>query len=404
MKTFIILKGIAKTEKIRWVQNEGLNDFFLDINAIRKLYSNPELFYPGKGKLNKSQGDSVYYMFMKILISRLSKGCLVIIDPESESLNPFEKLAEIFGYTVFYVIQDLPQDYLKKPGKYNLSYYPPKRKEAIEKEVSIFLEQSYSDKLKISHFSDIEKYWETKCKRENYFKVSGPVLHISDIHSNYDLYKKLPSWKNYDIQIFHGDYIDGPEEGGSRKMIDEILWTSWKKSRVIWLEGNHELRLRKHLGIIMLSNNKGTEIRDLLRESLQEDYLRSTYKEFSGITPEEAKKYLEKMNSILKIFCILCSSQGKYICTHSGLRFPEQICPKYIGNIIYGGRDMIRYDKDFSNYTNGTSLYSIHAHCKYNPWQVYKFPRVINLDPPSNEKIIFARQYNNKWKICQLEK
>jgi len=122
MKTLIILKGLVKSEKKRWVEREGLSDFFLDIDIIRKLYSNPELITPFKSILTKSFGDTVYSEFMRILIIKLSKGGLVVVDPETESLKTLENLALIFGYTVFYVVLGIPQDYMTKPKLYSLSY------------------------------------------------------------------------------------------------------------------------------------------------------------------------------------------------------------------------------------------------------------------------------------------
>ena len=53
MKSLIILKGVAKTEKLRWVEREGLKNFFLDIDVLKKLYSSPELLVPFKEVLNK---------------------------------------------------------------------------------------------------------------------------------------------------------------------------------------------------------------------------------------------------------------------------------------------------------------------------------------------------------------
>ena len=407
MKSLIILKGIAKTEKRRWVEKEGLQDFFIDIDCLRKLYSSPELITPFKGVLTKSFGDTVLSEFAKVLITRMSKGCLIVVDPENESLRMLENLAIIFGYTVFYVLQSVPHDFLQKPKKYLPPYYPLKRKEDLEKEVMGFLNLQLSDKICITRYSQVEEYWEAKCKMENYIRLgkeSKPVLHVSDIHSNYSLYQKLPLKNNrYEFKVFYGDYIDGPEKGGSRKMIDEVLWGSHQ--RTIWLEGNHEIRLRKHLGIIMLNTGRGREIREILSALLPEDYLDTTANEFKDIDPILAKDYLLKMNEVLKLFAIIENSGFRYICTHSGLKYPEQISPKYIGNVIYGGRDINRHDRDFSIHTKKSIYWSIHAHCKYHgDWDVHKYPNVVNLDPQSNEEIIFAEQHTNNWNVCQIGK
>ena len=95
MKSLIILKGLAKTKKLKWVEKEGLQNFFLDIDTIKKLYSVPELVTPFKDILSKSFGDTVYSEFRKLLTIRLSKGNLIVIDPEDENLVSLEKLAFI---------------------------------------------------------------------------------------------------------------------------------------------------------------------------------------------------------------------------------------------------------------------------------------------------------------------
>lgn len=407
MKSLIILKGLAKTKKLKWVEKEGLQNFFLDIDTIKKLYSVPELVTPFKDILSKSFGDTVYSEFRKLLTIRLSKGNLIVIDPEDENLVSLEKLAFIFGYTVFYVVQGIPQDYLTKSSRYRLPYYPHKKKEELKKEVVNFMSLQFKDKLVINTYKDVEDYWEKTCKRSgNYLKLgkrSKPVLHISDIHSNWKIYKKLPRMKKFSIRIFYGDYIDGPEQGGSRRMIDEIIES--KNPCNIWLEGNHELRLRKHLGLIMLgTGGKNKELRDILYKSLPDDYIRTTYTEFSDLTPGKAREYLMKLNEKLKLFIIIENNNVVYICTHSGLKYIEQISPKYIGSVIYGSRDINRVDRDFSSHTKNTKYWSIHAHCKYyDKWCAHKYRNVVNLDPRSNEEIIYAEQNKNNWKICQIE-
>lgn len=406
MKSLIILKGVAKTEKLKWVKREGLENFFLDIDVLRKLYSSPELLVPFREVLNKSYGDTVYSEFLKVLITKLSKGCLIVLDPENECLKVFESLAFIFGYTIFYVYQEIPKDYVKNPKQYGLPYYMIKRKDELRREVEKHLEFIESGKLIIKRYKDVENYWEKKCKRENWIGGKGKrILHVSDIHSNFSLYKLLPPFKEYDLTIFHGDYVDGPEEGGSRAMIDEVIRRG-ARSSIIWLEGNHELRLRKQLGLIMLNvGGRNKEVRELLYESIPSDYFKTTYKEFMDLTPEQARIYLDRLNRILRLFVILDCGKIKYICTHSGLKYIEQISPKFIGNIIYGNRDMNRIDKEFSNHTQKTGWWSVHAHCKYySDWNTHKYPNVVNLDPQSNSEVVYAEQEHNNWKACQLEK
>lgn len=406
MKSLIILKGVAKTEKLRWVEKEGLKNFFLDIDVLKKLYSSPELLVPFKEVLNRSYGDTVYSEFLKVFITKLSKGCLIVLDPENECLKVFESLAFIFGYTIFYVYQSIPKDYMKNQKAYGLPYYMAKRKDELKKEVVEHLDFTEEGKHVIKKYREVEQYWEKKAKRENWINGQGKkILHVSDIHSNYTLYKLLPNFKDYGLTIFHGDYIDGPEEGGSRAMIDEVIRRG-ARSGIVWLEGNHELRLRKQLGLIMLNvGGRNREVRELLYESIPSDYFKTTYKEFMDLSPEQAKTYIDRLNRILKLFVILDCGKIKYVCTHSGLKYIEQISPKFIGNVIYGNRDMNKVDKEFAAHTSGSGWWSVHAHCKYySEWDTHKYRNVVNLDPQTNGEVIFAEQEKNQWKTVQLGK
>ena len=37
MKTLIILKGLAKSEKLEWVKSQGLENFFLDYSLENRI-------------------------------------------------------------------------------------------------------------------------------------------------------------------------------------------------------------------------------------------------------------------------------------------------------------------------------------------------------------------------------
>jgi hypothetical protein len=135
---------------------------------------------------------------------------------------------------------------MKNQKAYGLPYYMAKRKDELKREVVEHLDFTEEGKHVIKKYREVEQYWERKAKKENWINGQGKkILHVSDIHSNFTLFKLLPNFKDYGLTIFHGDYIDGPEEGGSRAMIDEVIRRG-ARSGIVWLEGNHELRLRKH--------------------------------------------------------------------------------------------------------------------------------------------------------------
>jgi len=403
MRTLIILKGLVKNDKLRWVKDQGLDNYFLDIDVIRKLYSSPELITPNKDVLGKAFTDAVYKRFIEVVCTRMSKGCLIVADIENESVNVFETLSLIFGYTTFYVLQGIPQDYIRKPDKYKIPYYAPKRKSELEKEVSNFLSLQLSDKLVIKSYQDVVNYWKKVMNTDYVFnlKNSSPVLHVSDLHSNYELFKELPSRKHYDLTVFHGDYIDGVVRGGSKKLIDLII--NDKSKSTVWLEGNHELRLRKYLGSILLRSLEKKVMAEILMSYIPEDFLTSTALEFQNIGGTRAKEYLEKLNEKLKMFCLINTESTQYICTHSGIKYKEQLDPKFIGSVIYGNRDMNRYDKCFSTIGVKRNCWSVHAHCKYpDAWEVDRYKNVINLDPIDEYEVIYGERKFNEWNICRI--
>lgn len=398
MKSLIILKGLDINAKHKWVKDENLENYFLDLDTIRQLYSMPDLQYPGKEVLRESFGNLVRKNYLEILITRMGKGCLVVVDSWNEVSNSIlETLALIFGYTVFYVVWNIPQDYLGKPKNYvPPSYQIPKREE-LEKDVANFLNLQMTDKNVVTSFSDVLRYWKNNepVYKSNFEKDT--ILHVSDLHSNFSLYKKLPRFKNYKYVVFHGDYIDGPEQGGSRELMR--LAKNGMGKNVIWLEGNHELRLRKYLGCNLL---KG-DARDVLEKSVPKEFLETTAQEFSALDIEQSRNYLKAMNENLKMYAIIQDQRNTYICTHSGLTLPGILDPRYIGNVIYGNREMIRIDKKFNEFAKNTNLISVHAHCKYNTWNPFMFKKVVNIDPKDENQIIYTEQKKGEWKLWEIE-
>ena len=396
MKSLIILRGLDRKAKQDWVKKEKLENYFLNLDDIRKLYSMPDLLSPDKEILGKSFNNVVRKMYLDILLTRLGKGCLVVVDTDDEIIDStLETLAIIYGYTTFYVIWDIPQDYLGKPKKYFPPYYTTPKRTELERKVSEYLSLQFTSKNIITKYSDVIDYWR---EHETYLKVNekDKILHVSDLHSNYSLYKQLPKLRDFKAVIFHGDYVDGQEEGGSRQLLD--IAKKGKGGNTIWLEGNHELRVRKWLGLQLV---KG-DLRELLYKSIPETFLNTTANEFN-LDHDGALSYLRDMNENLKMFSILEDEKNTFICTHSGLTFPQILDPRYIGNVIYGGREMERLDKRFSDYTKSSGIWSIHAHCKYGDNNPKKFNRVINLDPRNETEINYMIRQGTNTKINTIK-
>jgi predicted phosphodiesterase len=256
---------------------------------------------------------------------------------------------------------------------------------------------------KVNQYSDLERYWKYELK-ERRIPIDGSVLHVSDIHSHYRILNdEVPSPEDYSLTVFVGDYIDGPEVGGSRKIIDQIL--SYSEDDIVFLEGNHELRLRKYLGYLLFKSRGRKVVSEILLEEIPDEFLETTAKEFKDLLPFEAHEMLDKLNKILKDFVIYSRGDCTYICTHSGLRWLEQLSPKYIGSVIYSNKNVDRIDKAFSDSYKTQNIFSIHGHCSYpSGLDFLKYDRVVNIDV-ENENCInyFINEKNNKFKLCILK-
>jgi len=404
MRSLIILKGLVKKLKRDWVKKEKLENYFIDIETIRRMYATPDLVIPRIEILNKSFGNLVYQRFIEVVYTRMSKGCLVVIDSEGEAETIIETLAYIFGYTIFYVVQEIPGDYSTNYKAYKIPYYPLRKKSDLEKEVDSFKNQiPGGKKYKIKTYNDVLDYWKGRIRKEQTIQAEQEetILHVSDLHSNLDLFNKLPNFDNYSNVIFYGDYIDGPEELGSRGLI-EFLCKS-KSKKLIWLEGNHELRLRRYLGYLLLKGSgRKTYLQGYLFDSLPEEFLETTALEFQDLTSPQAKSMLGYLNKKLKMFALIKIENYYYICTHAGIRYKEELDPRYIGNVIYRNADINRVDKEFTETGRLSNAYSIHAHCKYDDYNFFKYDKVVNLDPKSECDLVYAEQKGKDWKIETL--
>jgi len=404
MRSLVILRGLVKKQKLNWVKREHLENFFLDIDNLKRLFYRPD--YKGSREyLTRSLDDRVYSIFIQALCSRLSTGCLVVIDVEEESTSAIEDLATIFGYTVFYHVESTPFDFVGKNKRYSRSQYIVPSRDTLLKQVKEFKKQvkDIPKQIKINSYEDLELFWKPKLQ-PIIIKNKESVLHISDLHSHYKILNDMvPSPEDFALTIFVGDYIDGPEMGGSKRIIDMIL--GYTGDNIKFLEGNHELRLRKYLGYIYLKNKGKRLISDVLGSELNQNFLDKTAKEFGYLSPDNCWNMICRLNEVLEDFVIYDRGVNKYICTHAGVRWIEQLSPKYIGNVIYSNRNSERTDEGFSKNYASSGFYSFHGHCSYPSGFCFdKYPGVINFDTEDENKVnYFINNPNNNFEICILE-
>lgn len=388
MKTLIILKGLWKKEKRDWLREQRLENFFIDVELLERLYYRVTYDGIGRNFLSTSHNDLVYKRFMEVLCSHLSIGNLIVVD-YFECTSSIKDLARIYGYTVFYKIFEPPTNYVKNYKKYHDFKYSLPSTKSIKRDLEMFRNHgNLLDCTEINNYQDIENYWKKKNKPTF---LSGTVLIISDIHSNTDLLKNIPINKSNEV-IYLGDYIDGPEIGGSRRMIEKIL----KSKDGVYLVGNHEInRLYPYLGYLWMKGKDKKVLADILLEGISEDFLNTTAHEFEDLSPEEARTMMIELNKKLKNFYIFYLDGVEYICTHAGLRSLDYISPKYIGTVVSSNESVDFKDKNFNDKVGKAgNLVSIHGHCKYTNQEekliFNKYDSVVNLDVISDSNVNYC--------------
>lgn len=402
MRSLIILKGLAKQKKLGWVRREHLQNFLLDIDDARNLFYRPE--YKGQREyMTKSFDDLVYRVFIKSLCTHLATGCLVVVDMDQESTSVVEELAVIFGYTVFYHVESTPFDYIGKNKKYCNPKYMVPSKETLRRQVDEFQRQAPAWTDRIDSYEDLEIYWRQR-NRSIMLREDDSVLHVSDVHSHWKMLNfDVPSPEDFALTVFVGDYIDGPELGGSRKLIDQVL--ECEDPSIVFLEGNHELRLRRYLGYIYFRGKGKKIVSEELWEDISPDFIEKTAQEFSNISSSVAWNMILRMNEVLREYIIYERGEHTYICTHCGLRWLEQLSPKYIGNVIYSNKNSDRVDEAFSKLCSEHGVHSFHGHCAYpSGFQFQKYPGVVNFDTEDEYSLnYFINKPNNDFELCVLK-
>ena len=361
MKTLIVLDGALEGEKSNWIKKEGLRNFLVKFSDIKRLFCKPEL-KGGQEILVGSKNDQALEILFKILCHKMDLGVLIVLDLDSENIPSIDDLCLVYGYIKF--------------------------------------EKSFNSGSGISGISNINEYFEKTGRYTRKLGKRDPVVYISDLHSNWTTYQEIKRQfpRDTKLKIYLGDYIDGPEKGGSRKVLDYILSEAKDNNSIVALEGNHELRLRKFLGYYWLRSSRKA-LGKVLQELIHPEFLNNTASEFRDISqdPYQSRLYLEDMNSVFQEYVKITKGNLTIYCTHAGLRSTKQLSPKYIGSVIYGTRNVDQIDREFSEKEGKGGLWSVHAHCHYqkSPLEHFKYRGTINLDPRHDGEVLcYIDKYN----------
>ena len=399
MKTLLLIKGLSKPQIKSWIKEQGLEKYYLDFASYQNFYSQYEWDSPGKIITKFSYSDLVVKRFIEVLNLKMTKGHMIVLDTDLVGIKTIKALSTVYGYTVFSKSLDIPSDYIN-----NYAYYSEGEKyeeKKVGEKIKQFLSQNPVG-IKVNNFNDILQYF---INHETVIELSNKdtALFVSDLHSNYSLYRKLPR-EHASCTILLGDYIDGLEKGGSKKLIEQI----GKDGNSVWIEGNHEISLRKYLGSIIYPDL----LKEFYEKTVYSDFKEKTQEEFAYLEkdPNKAADLLGKLNKHLVEYAFLRLPEKTLVCSHCGIRNIQQLDPRYISSVIYGSHGYSDINDSIFSKNSDRNLYSIHAHCKYSCSTEeagitnQKYKRVINLDPLDQSIVSYCTINEEKFEICHLER
>lgn len=403
MKSILILRGVPGSGKTTWIKENSLEKFTISKDTIRSLigsydYDDNLNLRLSLDRVNRSKVDE---LFKSSIIERMSKGNFIVIDCcnlSGRNINEISDLALIFGYKVFLKSFSIPNNIffiLNERSKHSIFLDIPKKsiEELILKYLNFNLKTcTHGNKIvEIESLSDIGEYWTEIANIDYYVKVDQErMIHlIGDIHSDINNLSKI-DFNDNDLYVFHGDYCDrGKYPVETLKFL--IKLHKLNKGNIIFLEGNHELHLRRWVNGF---------------PPVSKEFSNSTLSELNKES-ERFRKDLESFINDLKEFVVLRagSMNDSIICCHAGLRNELIVTRRMnllyqgVGTLISGTRDIDKQDRSFTKTSSGTIL--SHGHIAYSGNEKYKFGKVINLDTDVKTGGITEVIYNSETNSLQ---
>jgi len=353
--------------KSTFINQNNLEDFTLNADKIRLMYSSPEMTIDYGEMIPQFNNTKVWTLLFQILEDRMRKGELTFIDAMNvyaEDLSIYKKLAEKYRYRLYIIdFTNIEYDELLKRNK----------ERDIKKKVS---EEAIKRVYKALQKEKVPKAF-ISIKPDEFTKImnisprnvdSYSKVHIfGDLHGCYKPLKEFfvnnPINDN-ELYIFTGDYFD---RGFENIEVFDFIKSKIDLKNFIFLIGNHEDRLYKYAS----------------DDEYKLDYdLKKTISEIENkISKSEIRGLVKGLSQIANI-----EYKGKhYIITHGGIPYyPKKSLEFYSTNsFIYGiDKHEVDIDKIYNDYMEkqGIKVYQIHGHRNYYKIDYNKYEYSYNLD------------------------
>ena len=277
MKNLLILCGVSNSGKSTWIKKNNLEQYTINPDKIRLMFSNPIYNLNGELEINQKNDNEVFKFIRKILDKRLDEGQFTIIDSTNTLIRYFKdykKLAKKYGFKIYIKVFDENFKILKKRNeeKNNFKKIPEKiLKKQFENFQNLIIPE---DIIIIKNIKEINE-------KLIYKKTNKNIFFVGDIHGVFNPLKNFldDKYNKKDLFVFIGDYIDRGKE--NKKVLEKLIEIS-KNKNCIFLEGNHERWLKFFI------ENKIEKIKS-------KQFLDFTLSEISTINKKELKLFLDNL-------------------------------------------------------------------------------------------------------------
>lgn len=247
MRVLYILRGCPGSGKSTWVKKNQLEPYTLSPDDIRLEYQSPVFDIHGSLSISQRNDRLVWQRLRECLEQRMERGEFTIVDATHYShdlLNQYRALIEKYRYRAYIVdFTGVPIETILKQNRKREGY-------------------KFVPEDRIYYICDVIA---SRQKISNRYKVMAPeeavdMLHaplaidwngryeriavFGDIHGCFEPLQEYFSRFPYDehtLYVFTGDYID---RGIQNKEVLQFFIDNLDKKNFLFLEGNHERRLR----------------------------------------------------------------------------------------------------------------------------------------------------------------
>lgn len=286
MRILLLTRGLQGSGKDYWIKKNNLEPYTLSADNIRLLLQSPETSLDGKAVISQKNDNKVWKMLFEILEQRMQRGELIVVNAthyKSSLLSRYKKLIDTYKYRPYIVdFTDVPLDTCLERNRTRESYkFVPE--DVIKKVHAVFEAEKNSPECKeiSNRFTVLPHESAMDILKQNllfdFTNKYNKVVVFGDIHGCYEPIKNYfninPIRDDYQY-IFTGDYID---RGIQNKEVLEFLIENMNKTNFLYLEGNHEVWLRKYCSKDYIPFSPSVEDKKILDKYLDKNYIKERY-------------------------------------------------------------------------------------------------------------------------------